>query len=111
MPQPQAKNHKVKPNPIVSNIRSFDFPQVQKFLSVIDNIEHKLIMRLGFESACRISEIINIQLKHLDFKDSQIYLEPELCKTRIGGWVEVSEELMNDIKAWLISNKRVKARH
>lgn len=85
-----------------------DFSQYQKLLSIIDDIQFKLIVRLGFESCCRISEICNLQLKNIDFKDAQIYVDPQQTKTGIGGWIEVSEELITDIKAWLIADKRIK---
>ncbi|MFW5803880.1 MAG: tyrosine-type recombinase/integrase [bacterium] len=94
----------------MSNVRYLSYQQYQQLLSVIDNFMHKLIIRLGFESLCRITEITNLTLKDLNFDDAEIYVKPELTKTGVGGWIEISEELMNDIKSWLISEKRIKVR-
>jgi integrase len=110
MTKPKPKKTNVKPNRLIANVRYFDYSEYHRLLSSIDNIEHKLIIKLGYESLCRVTEITNLKARHLDFKESQIYIEPSLTKTGVGGWIEISEELANEIKAWLISEKRIKGR-
>ena len=55
------------------NFRSMSLIEWQKFLGVIDNFKHKLMMRLLYELGCRVGELVRIQLKHLDLINSSVF--------------------------------------
>ena len=83
------------------NIRYLNLVALQKFFEVIDNWEHKLMMRLLYESGCRVGEFVRIRLKHLDFCNHSVFLPAENTKTKQPRTSYVSEGLMNEIKDYL----------
>lgn len=78
-----------KPNKKLPIVLSQD--EVQKMFDVCDNLKHKVILSLLYSTGIRVSELINLQWKHLDRsrmvinivqgkgkKDRQVMLVPEL---------------------------------
>ena len=92
------------------NLRYFTMPQYQKFLENIDNYKHKLMMLLIYQTGCRVSEFVRIQLKHIDFEENSIYFPAENTKTKQRRTSFVSKGLINDIKSWLKQSKRISVR-
>jgi integrase len=64
------------------NIRYLSVAALEQFFSVIDNWEHKLIMRLLYESGCRVGEFVRMRLKHLDFGNHSVFFPAENTKTK-----------------------------
>ena len=83
---------------------------LQQFFSVIDNWEHKLQMRLLYESGCRVGEFVRIRLKHLDFGNHSVFFPAENTKTKQARTSYVSEGLMNEIKDYLKRYGRISKR-
>lgn len=110
-----VKNANVKPFSRESqnddNIRFMTILEWQKFLGNIDNFKHKLMMRLLYESGCRVGEMVKIQLKHLDLINSSIYFPAENTKTRHARTSHIPEELMNDVKTLLRQQKKMSKRN
>jgi integrase len=48
------------------NIRYISLHDLERFFAVVDNHEHKLMMRLIYELGCGVGEFVRIRLKHLD---------------------------------------------
>ena len=67
------------------NFRFMTFIEWQKFLGVIDDFKHKLMMRLLYELSCRVGELVRIQLKHPYFNNSSIFFPAENTKTKQAG--------------------------
>ena len=95
---------------IDENFRYMTLIEWQKFLSVIDIYKDKLIIRLLYESGARVGELVRIQLKHLDFNNSSIYIPAENTKTKHARTSHIPEELMNDVKTLLRQEKRMAGR-
>jgi len=83
------------------NFRYLTLNELQKFMDVIDNLNHKLMMRLIYESGCRVGEFVKIQLKHLDFNNNTVFFPAENTKTKQKRTSNISKGLMNDIKDFL----------
>ena len=59
------------------------------------------MIRLLYESGCRVGEFVRIRLKHLDFDNHAIFFPAENTKTKQARTSYVSEGLMNEIKDYL----------
>ncbi|OVE80488.1 hypothetical protein BVY01_00115 [bacterium I07] len=92
------------------NFRFLTLNEWLKFLDVVDNFRHKIIMRLLYESGCRIGEFVQIQLKHLDFINSSIFFPADNTKTNYSRTSYVPVELMNDVKTLLRQEGRMAKR-
>ena len=110
----RARNSNVKHIPKYENsgetFRFMTFIEWQKFLGVIDDFKHKLMMRLLYESGCRVGELVKIQLKHLDFNNSSIFFPAANTKIKQARTSYVPVELMNDAKTLLRQEKRMAKR-
>ncbi len=92
------------------NIRYLSMAALQQFLAVIDNWEHKLMMRLLYESGCRVGEFVRIRLKYLDFCHHSIFFPAENTKTKQARTSYVSQGLSNELKDFLKRQGRVSKR-
>jgi integrase len=92
------------------NIRYLSMTALQQFFAVIDNWEHKLQMRLLYESGCRVGEFVRIRLKHLDFCNHCVFFPAENTKTKQARTSYISEGLSNEIKDYLKRHGRIKKR-
>ncbi len=41
--------------------------------------KHRLLLKVIYSAGLRKSEIINLKIEHLDFKNHRIYIKPALC--------------------------------
>jgi len=92
------------------NFRYMTLVEWQKFMGVVDNVKHKLIVRLLYESGARVGELVRIQLKHLDFNNSSIYIPAENTKTKHARTSHIPKELMNDVKTLIRQERRMPLR-
>jgi len=92
------------------NIRYLSLAALDQFFAVIDNWQHKLMMRLLYESGCRVGEFVRIRLKHLDFSNHSVFFPGENTKTKQARTSYVLEGLMNEIKDYLKREGRISKR-
>jgi len=92
------------------NIRYLSVAALQQFFAVIDNWEHKLMMRLLYEPGCRVGEFVRIRLKHLDFGNHSVFFPAENTKTKQARTSYVSAGLMNELKDLLKRQGRLSKR-
>lgn len=92
------------------NIRYFTVEEWRAFLDAVDDYKHKLMMRLIYESGCRVGEFVRIQLKYLDFGRSCVLFPAANTKTRQRRTSHVPKGLMNEIQSLLRSQGRMKKR-
>jgi len=59
--------------------------EIERLLSIIDNIEDKCLITLGIDSGCRVSEVISIQTSNIDSDRQTIKIWDEKKDT----WREV----------------------
>lgn len=110
-PQSQSLNVKcLKPSRLAPNIRYLSISDLERFYAVIDNWEHKLMMRLIYESGCRVGEFVKIQLKHLDFENQAVFFPAENTKTKQARTSYISLDLMNELKDYLKREGKVSKR-
>jgi len=93
------------------NFRFMTMVEWRKFLGIIDDFKHKLMIRLLYESGCRVGELVRIQLKHLDFINASIYIPAENTKTKHARTSHIPEELMNDVKTLLRHKNKMSKRN
>ena len=68
------------------------------------------MMRLLYESGCRIGEFVRIRLKHLDFANHGVFFPAENTKTKQARTSYISEGLMNELKDYLKRQGRISKR-
>jgi integrase len=91
-------------------IRYLTTEEWQQFLDVIEDYRHKLMMRVTYELGCRVGEFVRIQLRHLAFSRSTIYIPAEHTKTRQRRVSHLPPGLMNELKSLLRSEGRMAQR-
>jgi len=91
-------------------IRYLTLEEWQRFLDCIEDYRHKLIMRTIYELGCRVGEFVRIQLKHLDFSRSNVFLPAENTKTGHRRTSHLPRGLMNELKSLLKQEGRMARR-
>src|SRR3972149_5065237 len=64
------------------HIRYLSVEEWTQFLDAIVDYRHKLMMRTIYALGCRVGEFVRIQLKHLSFAPSTLYIPAENTQTR-----------------------------
>ena len=91
-------------------IRYLTLQEWQRFVDSIDDYRHKLMLQVIYELGCRVGEFVRIQLKHLDFNRSSVFLPAENTKTRRARTSHLRPGLMNEIRSMLIGEGRMTKR-
>jgi len=86
------------------NLHYFTEENLQRLWDVIDNYEHKLMLRLIYESGCRVGEFVQIRLCHINFRENAIFFPAENTKTKDRRSSYVSQGLINELKDYLKRN-------
>ena len=68
------------------------------------------MMRLIYESGCRVGEFVRIRLEHLDFCNHSVFFPAENTKTKQARTSYISEGLSNEIKDFLKRQGRISKR-
>lgn len=84
--------------------------ELQKFFDCIEDYRHKLMMRMIYHLGCRVGEFVRIQLKHINFSRSNIYIPPENTKTGHRRTSHLPQGITNEIKSMLRRERRMKKR-
>ena len=92
------------------HVRYFTIDEWRLFTDAIDNQEHKLMMRLIYETGCRVGEFVQIRLKHLDFLNSSVFFPAANTKTKHQRTSYIPKGLMNDIVIYVRFQKRMAKR-
>ena len=83
------------------NLHYLTDENLQRLWEVIDNYQHKLMLRLIYELGCRVNEFVQIQLKHINFRENSIFFPAENTKTNERRTSYVPLGLMNELKDYL----------
>jgi len=83
------------------NLHYLTEENVQRLWDVIDNYEHKLMLRLIYELGCRVGEFVQIRLRHTNFLENSIFFPAENTKTKERRTSYVPQGLMNELKDYL----------
>jgi len=82
-------------------IRYLTAGELQQFFDSIDNYKHKLMFEIIFELGCRVGEFVKIQIKHVNFSRSTVFLPAENTKTKHARISYLPKGLANEIKSML----------
>lgn len=89
----RPKNEKKLPDVLDKN---FVLQQLDK----IENTKHKLILSIAFSVGLRVSEVVNLKLKHIDFNRKAILIEQS--KNRKDRMVPLSEKIEILIQKYML---------
>jgi len=73
---------KQKASKFGENLHYLTDENIQRLWDIIDNYEHKLMLRLIYELGCRVGEFVQIRLSHINFRENSIFLPTENTKTK-----------------------------
>jgi integrase/recombinase XerD len=108
-PQRQRK-HSAKYERFGEIIRYLTVDELRQFFDCIDSYQHKLMFQVIYELGCRVGEFVKIQVKHVNFNRSTVFLPAENTKTRHARTSHLPRGLANEIKSYIreegIINKR-----
>ena len=95
---------KQKASKFGENLHYLTDENIQRLWDIIDNYEHKLMLRLIYELGCRVGEFVQIRLSHINFRENSIFLPTENTKTKKRRTSYVPLGLMNELKDYLKRN-------
>ena len=82
-------------------IRYLTLDEWQKLLDCVEDYRHKLMFRVIYHLGCRVGEFVRIQLKHLDFNRSTVFIPADNTKTGHKRTSHLPAGIMNEIKSML----------
>ena len=86
------------------NLHYLTEDNLQRLFDVIDNYKHKLMLLPIYELGCRIGEFVQIQMKHINFREASIFFPAENTKTKERRTSYLPLGLMNELKDYLKRN-------
>lgn len=86
------------------DILYLELDEVISLARSMNNLRDKLIVFLLYETGCSITELINLKIKNILKKEKKIIIE-ESVRTNEKRIVEISKELLDIIKKYLIEKK------
>ena len=82
-------------------IRYLTLDELKQLFDCVDNYYHKLMFQVIYELGCRVGEFVRIQVKHLNFSRSTVFLPAENTKTKYPRTSYLPKGLMNEIRSML----------
>ncbi len=81
--------------------------EMKKLIKSTSNIKHKLIIKLLYGCGLRVSEIVNLKKKNLNFEESLIHIE--LAKGKKDRFVKIPDSLFEELKKYcgLVNEKNL----
>jgi len=92
-------------------IRYLTLEEWQKLLDCVEDYRHKLMLKLIYHLGCRVGEFVRIQVKHLDFNRSSVFIPAENTKTGHRRTSHVPIGIMNELKSMLRAEGRMLKRN
>ena len=84
----------IKRNKILPEILTIG--EIRRLLINTPSIKHKLIIKLIYGTGLRVSEIVNLEKKNLDFEESLIHIK--LAKGKKDRFVKIPNSIKKDLK-------------
>lgn len=98
MPKKQKKNYYESPD-----IKYFSSAQIKTLIENTDKLFHRMILRLLFESGGRITEVLSIKYKDIDFNACKItMITLKRRSKKIDRVVPVSDKLLKEISQYAL---------
>ena len=79
----------------VELIRYLTTDELQQFFDSIDDYYHKIMFQVIYELGCRVDEFARIQVKHLNFSRSTVFVRniSSVCYSLIAGYAKLGKGL------------------
>jgi integrase/recombinase XerD len=90
-----------KRNKTLPNILTID--EIRKLIKVIKNPKHRLVIKLLYGTGIRVSEIIKIEKKDIDFSENLIKIR--LAKGGKDRFVKLPDSLVQELKSYMNINE------
>lgn len=78
------------------------------FKTSIDNYRDKLIIQMLYATGMRVGELTKLRIDDIDFQERFIHIPPENTKTKTGRTIWISQEMLNNVRAYLKLTKKKK---
>lgn len=95
--QKRIKKHR----PFSDTIKYLSKEEIKRLISCIDNVRDKTLIKFLYSTGMRIGETSLLQFDDIDFKDLKILIPSQNTKTKRSRQPRISEEVSNDLKAYL----------
>jgi len=82
-------------------IRYLTIDELRQFFDCIDNYHHKLMFEVIYELGCRVGEFVKIQVTHLNFSRSTVFIPAKNTKTGYARTSYLPKGLSNELKSML----------
>ena len=82
-------------------IRYLTMGELRQFFDCIDNYHHKLMFEVIYELGCRVGEFVRIQVSHLNFSRSVVFIPARNTKTGHARASYLPKGLSNELKSML----------
>ena len=76
--------------------------EIKKMINCINNIKHKLILKVLYGCGLRVSEIVNLKKENVNFEEKLIHIE--LAKGKKDRFVKVPDSIAEELKAYIKLN-------
>jgi len=86
----------IKKNKTLPDILSIE--EIRKIIENTTNLKHKLIIKLLYGTGLRVSEIVSLKKKDLDFESGLIHVK--LAKGKKDRFVKIPESLISDLEKY-----------
>lgn len=80
----------------------------ETFKTSIDNYRDKLIIQMLYATAMRVGELTKLRIDDIDFQERFIHIPAENTKTKTARTIWISQEMLNNVRAYLKLTKKKK---
>ena len=87
--------------------KKVDFKLVRTIINTIKDSRDKLIFEIFVYSGINPSELVELKYTDFDFENSTIKIRKETTKNKIERTIKIPNELMEDVKSFLIPKKHL----
>lgn len=83
--------------------KHFSQTDIQKLFDVVGNSKHKLMLKLAYGMGLRVSEIVNLQIAHIDSKTMQVLIAAG--KGKKDRYVNLPKSILTDLRKYYTEYK------
>ncbi len=82
-------------------IRYLTLDELQQLFDSMDSYTHKLMFEVIYELGCRVGEFVKMQVRHISFSRSTVFIPAENTKTKTARTSSLPQGLTNELKSML----------
>jgi integrase/recombinase XerD len=92
---PLPPRHQQKKLPVI-----FSEEEVQRLLSGIENLKHRVMLKTAYSGGLRVSELVRLQAKHIESDPSRMLIRVEQGKGKKDRYTTLSRDLLAELRAY-----------